>query len=145
MKIYEIFPVTEAAESDPACAALVARLVFESLRSGGDLFQYAIDWSDRTDAEGPIISRFEADEQLLLWLEEAIASGSPVRPLIRSFASCRAATFGYDQQAILCLRHEDAAPVSPDSSLVVVEERPEILAEYDYFDGWLPVDDLLAD
>ena len=56
--------------------------------------------------------------------------------------TCHApATFGSDGQAFVCLRDEDTPPVSPDPALVIVEERPEILAGFDYFDGWLPGDD----
>ena len=146
MRIYGIFPVEQAGpDSDPAhvelSKAIVVRMVFDSLRSGGDRCQYTLDWTDRSDADGPLVVRLETDETLLLRLEQEINSGSPARGIIRSLVNCRAVTFGYDWQAFLCLRHEDAPPVSPDSSLVVVEERPDILTDFDYFDGWVPAED----
>lgn len=52
---------------------------------------------------------------------------------IRCQTTCRSVFFGYDGQAFLCLRHEDAAPLG--SSLICVEERPEMLAATDYLDG----------
>ena len=45
----------------------------------------------------------------------------------------RGAFFGYDAQAFLCLRHEDAPPSA--SPLVQVEDRIVMLAETDFFDG----------
>lgn len=58
--------------------------------------------------------------------------------VIRSIATCRAATFGYDGQAFLCLRHEDEPPASADPSLVTIEDRSNLLTGADYFDGYLP-------
>jgi hypothetical protein len=70
-------------------------------------------------------------------IRRSVDPSSSFSATIRSIATCRAATFGYDGQAFLCLRHEDEPPVSPDPSLVVVEERPDFLVECDYFDGAL--------
>jgi hypothetical protein len=50
-------------------------------------------------------------------------------------ATCRAATFGYDGQAFICLRHEDDPPISPAPDLVEVAEEPSLLTETDYLDG----------
>ena len=49
-------------------------------------------------------------------------------------------TFGYDGQALLCLRHEDPPPVSSDTSLAIVEERSDLLVDSDWFDGWIRSD-----
>ena len=46
-----------------------------------------------------------------------------------------AATFGFDGQAFLCLRHEDEPPVSPAPDLVEVVEDPTYLTGTDFFDG----------
>lgn len=58
---------------------------------------------------------------------------------IRSAANCLAATFGQDGQAILCLRHEDTPPQTPDAALATVAERSEWLTETDMLDGWASI------
>jgi hypothetical protein len=60
---------------------------------------------------------------------------------IRSIISCRSVSYGYDGQAFLCLRTEDEPPVSPDTDLVLVEERQDLLTDTDYADGVEAVQD----
>ncbi|MDC7695589.1 hypothetical protein PQU94_15025 [Asticcacaulis sp. DXS10W] len=164
MKTYCIFPSFELVDDKVdlddlrvrSCVELIATMVFDSLRQNGDHFQYTVDWRDPgsepwvgwTDdtAQPHVISLADAEDlaSLIRRSVDPFSDGSAT--VIRSIATCRAATFGYDGQAILCLRHEDEVPKSPDTSLVMVEERPDILAESDYFDGWLrkasPIDQL---
>lgn len=52
---------------------------------------------------------------------------------VRCQTTCRFVFFGYDAQAFLCLRHEDAPPLA--SPLILVEDRTPMLAETDFFDG----------
>jgi hypothetical protein len=52
---------------------------------------------------------------------------------VRCQTTCRWVFFGYDAQAFLCLRDEDAPPSA--SSLIQVEDRTAMLAETDFFDG----------
>ncbi len=55
--------------------------------------------------------------------------------MVRSMISCRSVFYGYDGQAFLCLRTEDAPQISPDPELIWVEERTELLTTSDYLDG----------
>jgi hypothetical protein len=57
---------------------------------------------------------------------------------IRSAVNCRAVTFGQDGQAMLCLRHDDAAPETLDASLATVTHVSAWLADTDLFDGSWP-------
>src|SRR5262249_15293467 len=52
---------------------------------------------------------------------------------VRCQTTCRSVWFGYDAQAFLCLRHEDARPQS--SSLMRVEDCSHRLIETDFLDG----------
>jgi hypothetical protein len=52
--------------------------------------------------------------------------------------NCRSAIFGQDGQAIVCLRREDAAPLSPDTTAITVAEESGWLTETDLFDGGWP-------
>ena len=55
--------------------------------------------------------------------------------LIRSLVTCRSIRYGYDGQAFLCLTASDGPLISPDESLILVEERSHLLAETDWMDG----------
>lgn len=153
MRTYGIFPVFDLTDREDAlvqaCISLVTEIVIECLRSGGDNSHSAMDW--RNPGSGPW-QDWSSDiaEPYLVPLNDAAAlrqvvymSVDPFSPgcatVIRSAANCRAATFGYDGQAFLCLRHDDKPPFSPNPELVLIEERPDLL-ETDYFDGWMPED-----
>lgn len=152
MKAYSINPTfystDEADPRLPQYVTIATAMIVDRLREGGDIFHYVVDWRDPgsppwhgwTDgiAKPHVIALSHADE-----LSELVRlSLDPTQPgsasVIRSVATCRAVTFGYDGHASLCLRHEDGAPVALDSNLVLVAERPDLLTETDYFDGWVP-------
>ena len=151
MKAYGIFPTFELSDPNDGrvkdCISLVSGIVLDRLQAAGDAFYYVVDWRDPgslpwqgwTDgiAEPHVVSLSDPDmlAQLVRISVDPFSAGSAV--VIRSIATCRAVTFGFDGQAFLCLRHEDEPPVSPDTTLVTIEERPEFLTESDYFDGWL--------
>lgn len=153
MKVFGVFPVVDIGGRDTPAEQthkgidIVTQLCFEALRHNDDRFHYAVDWRDPGDdgsrgyfTDGvaePHVVQLESAEALRDRLRRSIDPNDPAGSTIRSIATCRAATFGWDGQAFLLLRHEDPVPVSPDLSLVVVEERPDILLNSDYFDGWL--------
>lgn len=149
MKVYAIFPMvdlygdTEPDDRRQACITKIASMTFDSLRSGGDSLFYTTEELDPVEempeALGDIprlrAVSLSSDRELMERVRRSIDPHDPVGRTIRSIATCRAATFGFDGQAFLCLRHEDEPPVSHDVSLVIVEERPDILRDYDYFDN----------
>jgi hypothetical protein len=151
MKVYGIFPTIDLADPKDtrvqACISMVTEMVCRALRAGGDSFQYAVDWRDPGGPEWGICTEGLAEphvhslsdpEALRQLVRLAVDPYSGKGASVRSIATCRAVTFGYDGQAFLCLRHEDEPPTSADPSLVEVEERTDLLAETDYFDGFLP-------
>ncbi len=154
MKAYGAFPAFElygagiADARTQAAIALIVEIVIDALRRDGDRFHYAVDWRNpgaasllgqwSGDVAAPHVVPFSDADDLRDAIHRAIDPNIVGWCLIRSIATCRAATFGYDGQAFLCLRHEDAPPISPDTSLVTVEARPDMLTGSDRFDGWLP-------
>lgn len=84
------------------------------------------------------IYKLDTADGLLAHVTRCVDPFDPAVATVRSIATCRAAIFGYDGQAFVCLRHEDAPPISPDPLLLMVEQRPDILVDYDLFDGWVP-------
>ncbi|MEP9361273.1 hypothetical protein [Sphingomonas sp. KR3-1] len=145
---FGVFPAFDLTDpKDPrvqACLTLVTEIVCESLRQQGDCFHHAIDWRDPgaepwaglsselrephvVDLGDPTLLR----EVVHLSVDCFDGRGSGV---IRSIGSCRAVTFGYDGQAFLLLGQADTPPASPDQSLVIVEEMPDLISRYDYFD-----------
>jgi hypothetical protein len=150
MRAYIIDPPfdTYGVEDERTSAAidLIADMVFQCLRRGGDTFQYAVVWANpgeelgtvyNEDIAEPNVFRLDGDDTVREWLRKSVDPNTPGGGTVRSIATCRSVTFGYDGQALLCLRHEDALPVSPDASLAVVEERPDLLTESDWLDGWV--------
>lgn len=149
MRSYIIGPPFEMSghndERTTAAINLISDVVFDSLRCGGDSFQHAVVWADPGDEPGgtfhediaePHVLELKSDEALRGWLRKSVDPNDVGGGDVRSIATCRCVTFGYDGQAFLCLRHEDEPPISPDLELAVVEERPELLVNTDYFDGW---------
>jgi hypothetical protein len=150
MKTYGIFPAFDLGNpADPSvqdCISLVTAIVCESMRAGGDTFHATVDWRDPEGepwsgstqglAEPHIVSLATYDELHRLVRISVDPNSGRSAGVIRSIATCRAATFGWDGQAFLCLRHEDGAPVSIRPELVVIEPRPDLF-DTDYFDGSL--------
>jgi len=135
VKAYIIEPPFEmyGLEGDRTAAAIetIADIVFNCLRADDDTYQFALTSS------GPL--HLETDEALRDWLLKSVDPNAPAGGDVRSASNCRCVSFGYDGQALLCLRHDDAAPISPDISLAVIEERSHYLAETDYLDGWIGI------
>ncbi|MBB5697194.1 hypothetical protein [Sphingomonas yantingensis] len=153
MKAYKIAPPFKtfgiADERTSDAINLVAEIVFECLRRGGDSFQYSVVWANPGEEPGgicnadiavPHVFRLETEDALRKWLRKSVDPNTSGGGDVRSIATCRTVTFGYDGQALLCLRHDDAPPVSSDLKLATVEERPDLLGETDYFDGWIKDD-----
>lgn len=124
---------------------LIVDVVFSCLRRGGDCFQYSVEWADpvatvgapfREDVAIPHVYELSSDVDLRSWLRRAIDPNTPGKGDVRSIATCRTASFGYDSQVFLLLRTEDDPPISPDPELVRIEERRDILSDTDWFDGW---------
>jgi hypothetical protein len=157
MRAYIIEPPFESfgreGEQTSAAIQLVADIVFESLRRGGETFQHSVVWANPGEKPGgiwnedvavPHVIRLEAEEDLRAWLRLSIDPNTNGGGPVRSIATCRTVIFGYDGQALLLLRHEDASPVSPDPSLAVVEERPDLVNDTDWFDGWIRSEPVVA-
>jgi hypothetical protein len=154
MKSYAIFPTFDLKKDDErsrACIEIVTKLAVDALRQGGDDFHFAVDWLDpgaasksgvfHTDIARPNVRHFGDAGTLMERVRKSVDPFDEMGSTIRSIATCRMVTFGYDGQAFLCLRHEDEPPITPDPSLAVVEERPDYIVRTDYFDGWVPGDD----
>ena len=150
MRAYIIGPLFETfgQQNERTAAAInaVADIVFGCLRRGGDTFQYSVVWANPGEEPGrtwdenvavPHVVQLDTADALREWLCRSIDPNTDGGGDVRSIATCRMATFGYDGQALLLLRHEDAPPLSPDLSLAVVEERPDLLRYTDWFDGWI--------
>ncbi len=153
MKAWSIVPPFEMYgdgvpdERTQASITLIARMTFDCLRSGGDIFQFAIDWRDpgapldagvfHEDLAEPHLISLQGEDDLLNWIRCSVDPNRVGKGDVRSVATCRSATFGWDGQAFLCLRHEDRVPVSPDPTLAEVHEEPTLLTGTDYFDGWI--------
>lgn len=125
---------------------MIAGVVVESLRRAGDMFHYDVAWSNPGKEPGsgfdedlaePHILQLDTEAKLIERVRRSVDPNGGIGGTIRSIATCRAVTFGFDGQAFMCLRHEDPMPVAPDPAWVIVEERRELLGESDYFDGWL--------
>jgi hypothetical protein len=153
MKAYAIFPPFELygeGVSDArtqASVSLIAKMTFDCLRSGGDVFQFVVDWRDpgadpdvggfHEDLAEPNVIPLLSDDDLLARIRRSVDPNAVCAGTVRSIATCRAVTFGWDGQAFVCLRHEDKVPVSSDPTLAVVSEEPSLLTGTDYFDGWV--------
>ncbi|NIJ63429.1 hypothetical protein FHR20_000360 [Sphingomonas leidyi] len=149
MKACAIIPAFDMDATDPRTQAyieLASAMVVKTLRQGGDHFHFVVDWRDPDTAIGSVYSEGVAEphvtqladvDALTSRVAQSVNPNGCLGTTIRSIATCRAVTFGFDGQAFLCLRHEDDAPVSPDPSLVRVNEDYDYLTQTDYFDGWI--------
>ena len=54
---------------------------------------------------------------------------------IRSLVSCRSVHYGYDGQVFVCLSTNDDPMVSPNPSIIDVEDCSHLLIETDWLDG----------
>ena len=150
MRAYIIDPPFETfgqkSERTTAAVNLIAEIVLGCLSRGGDNFHYSVVWANPGEEPGgswnedvaiPHVVQLDSTESLRGWLRRSVDPNDAGGGDVRSIATCRAVTFGYDGQAFLLLRHENAPPISPDLSLAVVAERPDLLRDTDWFDGWI--------
>lgn len=149
MRAYGIFPICDMTDPNDVrvqtCIALVTEIVCDRLRAEGDTFHVTVDWRDPGTEPWGICTEGVARAHTISLTDPAELAevvrfsvdpySGKSASVIRSTATCRAATFGFDGQAFLCLRHEDDAPISPDPALIAIQERPDFLTETDYFDG----------
>lgn len=146
MKAYIIRPKMDIFDGNALLATevartlrLIAEMVADSLQEGGDKSHQAAVWGGPTEVgTRPTVVRV-ADRQTLVSLAfRLLDPNDPLGGDIRSAVNCRTVTFGQDGQAVLCLRHDDAAPMTAESALLNVAECSGWLAETDLFDGGWP-------
>jgi hypothetical protein len=146
MKAYVIRPNMEVFDGTGSLSAdalhalrLLAEVVAESLLQGGDTSHQAAIWDGPVNVGTPPTLVTLPDRQSVVDVASRLLDPNGlVGGDIRSVVNCRMATFGQDGQAMLCLRHEDTAPISPDPSLLTVTECSERLVGTDLFDGGWP-------
>jgi hypothetical protein len=133
MKAYLIGPPFEMYANDDVRTAraieLIGGMLLRSLRADENTLHFALT------SEGPV--QLGSQEALREWLRKSIDPNGAGGGDVRTLNNCRCVTFGYDGQAFLCLRHDDDEPISPDTSLAVVEDVSHLLSGSDYFDGWI--------
>lgn len=136
-KVYDGTGVLSAEQS--SSLDLLAVMLTDALRQGGDDSHAAVIWEDAPIMVGtpPIVTSVSDRDDMIALARRCLDPYDAFGGDIRSRLNCRVATFGYDGQAYVCLRHEDAVPTSPDTSLVTVDE-PEWLLTTDWFDGGWP-------
>ena len=119
--------------------ALIAEMVADSLRAGGDDSHHAAVWDGPTSVgTPPKLSIVAHRDELVALARKLLDPNAGLGGDIRSAVNCRTVTFGQDGQALLCLRREDSAPASPDSTRAIVTESSDWLAGTDLFDGSWP-------
>jgi len=149
MKLFLIAPVI-AANSDEAaddtrfrkCAGRIADLITSHISDDPALFGMrhigeASEAPVRPDARYADVEtvRIADIETLRTILRESGDPSSGKWMLIRSLVTCRAVFYGYDGQAFVCLPSDASPIVSPDNTLITVEECSHLLAETDWMDG----------
>ncbi|WP_308515720.1 hypothetical protein [Sphingomonas flavescens] len=146
MKAYVVRPSIEVFDGSGTLSAdadralrVIAEMVADCLQQGDDTSHHAAVWEGSTQVATPPKVIALPDRPSLVAL--ALRLLDPNELLggdVRSTVNCRAATFGQDGQAMLCLRHEDATPTTPKDALVSVADCSEHLAGTDLFDGGWP-------
>ena len=147
MRAFAIVPLVDVLDGSGRLSAggskaidVVARIVVDSLTQDQESNLQSITWKGSPIEVGtpPKITAIAEPDTLTALVRRCLDPNDLFGGDVRSTTSCRMATFGYDGQAYVCLRHEDAAPKSPDASLVMIEERSEWLVQTDWFDGSWP-------
>jgi hypothetical protein len=146
VKVYAVRPVVKAFDGSGTLSSsaeealrVIADLVVQALRLGGDTSHQAVIWNGLCDVQtSPTMITALDDASLAALVRQCLDPNDLTGGDIRSTVNCRAVTFGQDGQAFLCLRHEDAAPHSPAPTLVTILEEPAWLTETDLFDGAWP-------
>ena len=124
------------------CIEPIADLVTRHMRDDPALFgmRHLTEGSDTPIATDMRLGYAEAirigDPDTLR--EVMIACGDPNSGnwmLIRSLVTCRSVFYGYDGQAFVCLPTDADSIVSPDETLISVEECSQMLVDTCYMDG----------
>ena len=136
----DVFDATGTLTTDASQALrVIAQLVTEALRQGGDNSHSAVVWDGPSDVQTtPTIISVSDRAALVATAFRLLDPNDLLGGDIRSAVNCRAATFGQDGQAMVCLMHEDAEPVAPDGLLLSIAECSDWLAATDLFDGTWP-------
>lgn len=90
------------------------------------------------------VTPFRSEKDLraaLLNMGDANPRPAPMYAAVRSLISCRSVRHGFDGQAFLALRTEDAPPVSTHPTLFRVDEISDLIATTDLVDGAEGVED----
>lgn len=142
MKLYLLSPVT--ADNDDRSArkarearsnSIITSLILDCLHPARDATLHATYFRETDDGDELEIVKLGDELTMRTWVLKSLDPDDATRCEVRSLATCRCVTFGYDGQALICLRSEDDEPVSPDKAAVVVEECSAWLCETDYMDG----------
>ena len=149
MKLFLVAPAIAANTDETArtarireCSRRIAELILShvsddpalfGMRQVGEVSQAPV----QTDARyGDVETVRIADRKTLqAILRESGDPSSGRWMLIRSLVTCRSVSYGHDGQAFVCLPSDAAPIVSPDNTLIVVEDCSHLLAETDCMDG----------
>ena len=147
VKVYALLPNLEIFDGSGLLSSdasrvldVIASIVADSLRQGGDHSHRAIVWDDGPIVVGipPLVLDMPDRDSLIAVTKRCLNPHELFGGDIRSALNCRMVTFGYDGQAYLTLRHDDQPPRTHDATLVTIDGRSEWLAETDWFDGAWP-------
>lgn len=146
MKLFLVSPSFHAVESGPdatrAYLDAVVELIARAIQPTGDECLIGVWHDNEANMSGESFdaeyagkrTRNLTDRDLLRSVLRRVADPCDNYFMwVRCQTTCRFVFFGYDAQAFLCLRHEDAPPAA--SALIQVEDRTDMLAETDFFDG----------
>lgn len=149
MKLFLIAPIIAANTDEAArdarfreCSGRIADLIVSHVSEDPALFgmRHVGEVSEApvgSDARyGDVETVRIADrETLQTILRESGDPSSGKWMLIRSLVTCRTVRYGYDGQAFVCLPSQADPIVSPDDTLIAIEECSQFLAETDWLDG----------
>ena len=149
MKLFLVAPVIAANTDEAArnarvreCSGRIAELILSHVSDDPALFGMrqvgeASEAPVQPDARyGDVETvRIGDRETLRTILRESGDPSSGKWMLIRSLVTCRSVSYGYDGQAFVCLPSDAPPIVSPDDTLIAVEDCSRLLAESDWMDG----------
>ena len=148
MKLFLVSPVIAANTDEVAhdarfreCSERIADLIASQLQHDPALFgmreEGEVSAPVQPDGRYGAIEtvRVEDAETLRTILRESGNPNGGKSMLVRSLVTCRAVSYGSDGQAFVCLPSKAAPIVSPDDTLINVEECSQLLAETDWMDG----------
>lgn len=149
MKLYLIAPMLAANLDEVAakvrlgdCGQRIADLIAAHLSADPALF--AMRWDDETTTPPMQPNMRYGNAEVVAIRDDAMlrgvlrGNGDPYSGqwmLVRSLMTCRAVAYGHDGQAFVCLPSEADPIVSPDETLITVEDCSHLLIETDWMDG----------